>query len=95
MSAVRNGLCVLIIIALAVPLAGFIGGENSPFSEHARASIVGGVVSELKKKDDEAELTEIRQYGVSSEQHERAADESTGEQDQAQEQDLGQEQEER
>jgi hypothetical protein len=92
MSAVRNGLLVLLLIAAAVPLAGFAGGENSPFSEHAHASVLSGVITELKKKDDEAEVTEIRQYGPRSETHEQEPGASDAEQSPSQEQEAGAEQ---
>ena len=64
MAQARNALGALVMIVLvAVPLSGLIGGENGPvLSAQAGQGLVGGLVSQLKREDDEAELKEIAEH---------------------------------
>jgi len=63
MAQARNALCALVIIFLvAVPLAGWLGSENGPVSAQAGRGVVGGLVGQLKREDDEAELKEIAEH---------------------------------
>jgi len=64
MAQARNALCALMMIVLvAVPLSGLIGGENGPIvSTQAGQGLVGGLVAQLKQEDDEAELKQIAEH---------------------------------
>jgi hypothetical protein len=64
MAQARNSLCALVMIVLvAVPLSGLVGGENGPvLSTQAGQGLVGGLVAQLKREDDEAELKEIAEH---------------------------------
>lgn len=73
MSAVRNGLCALVIVVLvAIPLAGCAGGEAGPISAQAGVGVVRGVIEGLKREDDEAELKELAEHEPSAEEREQA-----------------------
>jgi hypothetical protein len=62
MSEARRGLCALVIIVMAaVPLAGYVAGEDSPISMQAGKGIVGGFIAQLKREDDEADAAEHRE----------------------------------
>jgi hypothetical protein len=59
MSEARRGLCALVVIVLAaVPLAGYVASENSPISTYEGKGIVGGLIAQLKREDDEADAAE-------------------------------------
>jgi hypothetical protein len=64
MAQARNALCALVTIVLvAVPLSGLIGGENgSVVSAQPGQGLVGGMVAQLKREDDQTELKEIAEH---------------------------------
>jgi hypothetical protein len=79
MAQARNALCALVIIVLvAVPLAGWLGGENSPVSAQAGRGVVGGLVGQLKREDDEAEVKEIAEHESTPEDREQARERAEG-----------------
>jgi hypothetical protein len=52
---------LLVLVLLAPALSGCAGSEPSAAPVAAARGLVDGVVSELKREDDEAELKEIRE----------------------------------
>jgi hypothetical protein len=59
----RKGLCALLVLALfaAPALSGCASGEPSAEPVAAASGFMGGIVSQFKREDDEAELKEIRE----------------------------------
>ena len=79
MAQARNALCALVIIVLvAVPLAGWLGSENGPVSAHPGHGLVGGLVGQLKREDDEAEVKEIAEHESTPEDREQAREQAEG-----------------
>jgi hypothetical protein len=75
--AARNGLCALVLVLmLAVPLAGFVGGERGPISPQAGAGLIAGFVDQLKREDDETELKEIAERSPTREDREQAKEQA-------------------
>jgi hypothetical protein len=75
--AARNGLCALVLVLLlAVPLAGFMGGEGGPISAKAGAGLIVGFVDQLKREDDEVELKEIAERSPTKEDREQAKEQA-------------------
>ena len=74
--AARNGLCALVLVLmLAVPLAGFVGGERGPISPQA-GGLIAGFVDQLKREDDETELKEIAERSPTREDREQAKEQA-------------------
>lgn len=77
MAQARNALCALVVIVLiAVPLAGWLGGENSPVSAQVGRGAIGGLVGQLKREDDEAEVKEIAEHESTPEDREQAREQA-------------------
>jgi Sec-independent protein translocase protein TatA len=77
MAQARNALCALVIIVLvAVPLAGWLGSENGPVSAQAGRGVLGGFVGRLKREDDEAEVKEIAEHESTPEDREQAREQT-------------------
>jgi hypothetical protein len=77
MAQVRNALCALaVIVLIAVPLAGWLGGESSPVSAQAGRGVIGGFVGKLKREDDEAEVKEIAEHESTPEDREQAREQA-------------------
>jgi hypothetical protein len=75
MPASRKGLGALVALALvcALALAGCAGGEARPVVAEARGGILGNVVAQLKREDDENETRELAEHEpVSKQEHEEA-----------------------
>ena len=71
MSSARNALCaMLLVVAAAVPLSGWFASEDGPFSPHAGKGIVGGLIGQFKREDDEEEVREIAEVQPSQEERE-------------------------
>jgi len=71
MSGARNTFCaMLLVLVVAVPLSGWFASEDGPFSPHAGKGIVGGLIGQLKREDDEEEVREIAEVHPSQEERE-------------------------
>jgi hypothetical protein len=71
----RKDLCGLLVLALlaAAALSGCGGSERSPTPVAAASGLVGGIVSGLKREDDETELKEIREAAPQSKEEREEA----------------------
>ena len=83
----RRGLCGLLLLALlaAGALTGCAGGEDAAPDATAQPGVVGQVVAQLKKEDDEQEVREIHENEASSQELEEFAEAEEQEQTEAQE----------
>jgi hypothetical protein len=72
MSSARNAFCAMLaVVVVAVPLSGWFASEDGPFSPHAGKGVIGGVIGQLKREDDEAETREIAESQPSQEEREQ------------------------
>jgi hypothetical protein len=61
---------MLLVLVAAVPLSGWLASEDGPFSPHAGKGVVGSLVGQLKREDDEQEVHEIAEIQPSQEERE-------------------------
>lgn len=75
----RKGLCAVLVLALfAAPVLSGCGSSESSATPVAAASgFLRGIVSELKREDDEAELKEIRETAPRTREEREEAHEQT------------------
>ncbi|MCW2969308.1 MAG: hypothetical protein JWO23_435 [Solirubrobacterales bacterium] len=79
MSSARNVFCAMVVVvAVAVPLSGWVASEGGPLSPQAGHGIVGGLVAHLKQQDDENEVREIAEHHPSREDKEQAREQAEG-----------------
>jgi hypothetical protein len=79
MSSARNAFCAMVLVVIvAVPLSGWFASEDGPFSPHAGKGVVGGVIGQLKREDDEAEVKEISEIQPSQEEREQGREHVEG-----------------
>jgi hypothetical protein len=79
MSSARKTFCAMVlVVVVAVPLSGWVASEDGPFSLHAGKGIVGGVIGQLKREDDENEVRELAEVQPSQEEREEGREHFEG-----------------
>jgi hypothetical protein len=75
----RKGACALAVLALACApvLSGCAGGEAQPASAESQSGVLGGLIAQLKREDDENEVRELaEQAPVGKEEREEAEEQA-------------------
>ena len=71
----RRGTCALVVLTLlcAPALSGCAGAETQPATAESHSGgLIGGLVEQLKREDDESELKELAEHEFTKEEREEA-----------------------